>query len=81
MKSIDKAIKVIDAYIFSENDVINYNDQMKFKSQFVKETGISNFYFDGSNAVDKNTGKNISGAKLGMKYGALKNVLKKHFGK
>lgn len=74
-RTIDRAIRTIDAGDFSPDEVVTYSRQLDFKRQFKKEVGKAPFYFDDDQAVSEKTDRNIKGAKLGMKYKDLKAAI------
>lgn len=64
------------------DEVVEYAKQLQFKREYLasRHLGKDAFYFDGSNAVDGNTRRNIPGARLGMDRKQLEAVLDKYFG-
>lgn len=70
---------------FGPEDIVPIAKQMEFKKQYLqgkdkRKVNPNSFYFDNAYAVDDNTGSNIPGAKLGMKYKELAAALDKFFG-
>ena len=66
---------------FRPDDIIPQSKQMDFKKQYMKNKDKRkvSFYFDGIHAVDDQSGSNIPGAVLGMKYKDLAAALDKFF--
>lgn len=75
MKSID---------IFS-NDLSNFNDQLKYKKEFLNKFGLEidaddPFYFDDVEIIDGVTGETIRGAELEKDtWKQITNILLKYF--
>lgn len=69
---------------FRPDDTVPQSKQMDFKKQYLKDKDArkinkNSFYFDGIHAVDDQSGSDIPGAVLGMKYKDLAAALDKFF--
>lgn len=64
-----------------KDEVVEYAKQLQFKREYLasRHLGKDAFYFDGNNAVDGKTDRNIPGARLGMDRKQLEAVLDKYF--
>ena len=64
------------------DEVVEWSKQIQFVKQYTASRHLNKdaFYFDGIDAVDDKTSRNIPGAKLGMERKKLEAALDKHFG-
>lgn len=81
-ESEDKLLEIVES--FGPEDIVPVAKQMEFKKQYLqgkdkRKVNANSFYFDNVYAVDDQSGDNIPGAKLGMKYKDLAGALDKFF--